>query len=156
MLKVAFTTEGIIRFSGVLDETFPVDYLLQQDPPLRLNLELVTAVNSIGVREFIKFMLRWGDKPIELHLISPAFVEAINVFGAMLGSPPDKKKVKSAVVEYICKNCDVSVLEPVRFENWRFYDEMDRIEIPDCGDCGEPLSTEEVPFETFLFLHADD
>lgn len=154
MLQISVKS-GVIRFAGVLDDTFPSEHLLRQARPLLLDFEAIDAINSVGVRQFILFVAKLRPGELELHNLSYAFVDALNSIASMLGQPPNAKFVKSILIDATCKTCDVIATQTLVFNDWDFYNEVGRIEPEHCESCGRLMDHDESPEDMLTFLRAE-
>ena len=96
---------GIFHLSGVLNEYASFDLLLQKPAPLKLNMRLVSRLNSIGIRNLLKFIGDWGPKPFEYLECPSEFIDQINMIPSLLGAKKTGKVV-SLFVPYACDKCD--------------------------------------------------
>jgi hypothetical protein len=106
--------EGIVFLSGVLNEYADFSPLLKNAPPLRLDMQDVSRLNSIGIRNLLKFLSEWGAKPFE-YLRSPSeFVDQVNMIPALLGAK-GQGRIRSLFVPYECIDCEAEedVLSPI-------------------------------------------
>ncbi len=55
--------DGVFHLAGILNEYADFSPLLPKPAPLRLNMKDVSRLNSIGVRNLLKFLAEWGAKP---------------------------------------------------------------------------------------------
>ncbi len=70
--------ESFFIVTGVLDEHVDYQALLLAPSPIRIRLGNVITVNSLGVRNFLRFIEACRDKDVELHECSLAFMDALN------------------------------------------------------------------------------
>ena len=106
--------DGFVHLSGVINEFADFNDLLKFDAPLKLNIKNVSRMNSIGIRNLLKFLNAWGDKPFEYHECPSEFVDQLNMIPALLGVG-GHGKVISLHVPYECEDCEheEETLEPV-------------------------------------------
>ncbi len=97
--------DGVFYLSGVMNEYADFSPLLPQAAPLRLNMKQVTRLNSIGIRNLLKFLADWGPKPFSYEECPSEFVDQLNMIPALLGVK-NHGKVVSLFVPYECLNCD--------------------------------------------------
>ncbi len=104
---------GVFHLSGVLNEYADFSPLLTQTAPLQLNMREVSRLNSIGVRNLLKFLADWGAKPFSYDQCPSEFIDQINMIPALLG-PKSQGVVKSLFAPYECNSCDFEdeVLSP--------------------------------------------
>jgi hypothetical protein len=96
---------GVFHLSGILNEYADFDALLAKAAPLKLNMRGVSRLNSIGIRNLLKFIGDWGAKPFEYIECPSEFVDQINMIPSLLGAKKTGKVV-SLFVPYACENCD--------------------------------------------------
>jgi hypothetical protein len=97
--------EGIAYLTGSIDEYSEYDSLLAMDAPLRLNLSKVGRINSIGVRNFLKFLNDWGSKDMSYIGCTVDFVDQLNMIPSLSGIN-GHIVVESALVPFECDDCD--------------------------------------------------
>lgn len=95
----------MFHVDGAIDEFFDYKQFDGIARPLKLDLARVKNCNSLGVREFLKFMRREAPAGIEFHRCSPAVMDMINSIPSTLGSPPRPEIVKSMTLAYRCGDC---------------------------------------------------
>ena len=144
--------KGVYHLSGRVDEYADFDAFKDAPSPLKLNLGKVTSINSIGVRKFLAFTLKWAPRTFEFYECTPEFIANINVIPQMLGSPPDSSQVKSFYVPFSCDTCK-------RVENLLLDRNDVKIEGKDvivppkhCAKCGNSLDLEVERHEYLAFL----
>ncbi len=96
---------GVYFVRGVLDEYADLSNLLTKPAPLRLNLQGLTRLNSIGVRNLLKFLANWGDKPLIYEHCTSEFIDQLSMIPALLGIKK-QGQVASLYVPYECTRCD--------------------------------------------------
>ena len=152
-LGVTFRREGsYIRVAGFFDEVADYSALLLQQPPLRLDLREVRAVNSHGLRKWIRFIRDFGQKSIEFYACPVPFIEAANMIPDVVSATGNMKRVKSVLTPMHCGNCHRNVQAIVKTD--------DVVVTPDgnveppavaCPKCGEAMRLEVDPDDHFLF-----
>ena len=95
----------VFFIKGVLDEYADLSPLLDKPAPLRLDLRGLTRLNSIGIRNMLKFLAGWGDKPLVYEHCTSEFIDQVSMIPALLGI---KKQgtIASLYVPYECNSCD--------------------------------------------------
>ena len=96
---------GVYHLSGVLNEYADLSPLLKAAEPLRLNMSQVSRLNSIGIRNFLKFLADWGPKGFVYEQAPSEFIDQINMIPALLGLK-HHGTVKSLFVPYECAKCE--------------------------------------------------
>ncbi len=97
--------DGVFHLSGILNEYADFSPLLPKSPPLRLNMKDVSRLNSIGVRNLLKFLADWGTKPFSYDQCPSEFIDQINMIPALLGTK-SHGEIMSLFVPYECLSCD--------------------------------------------------
>jgi hypothetical protein len=96
--------KGMYILAGDMNEFADFSQLLDADPPLRLNLRGVRRFNSVGIRNFLFFLGKWGDKDIEYHECPSGFIDQVNFIPEIVGSQ-GPAAIKSLFVPYACDVC---------------------------------------------------
>jgi hypothetical protein len=97
--------DGAFHLSGVLNEYADFSSLLGQREPLRLNMKAVSRLNSIGIRNLLKFLSDWGPRAFTYEECPSEFIDQVNMIPALLGSK-NNGKIESLFVPYECPACD--------------------------------------------------
>lgn len=97
--------DGVVHLSGVLNEYADFSGLTAKAEPLRLNMKEVSRLNSIGIRNLLKFLSDWGSKAFSYDQCPSEFIDQINMIPALLGTKAHGK-VLSLYVPYECSACD--------------------------------------------------
>jgi len=97
--------EGCYHLSGVLDEFANFDVLKLSSEPLRLNLSQVSKLNSIGIRNFLRFLSDWGAKELYYEHATSEFIDQVNMIPAMKGFAK-QARIMSFNVPWQCLSCD--------------------------------------------------
>ena len=156
-LGVTFRREGsMIRLAGYFDEVADYGPLLALQPPLRLDLREVRAVNSHGLRKWIRFIRDYGNQSLELHACPVPFIEAANMIPDVVSATGNMKRIKSVLTPFRCLNCRRSVLVIVETADVTVM-RGETVEVPDagCPKCGEAMQLEVDPDDHFLFWTCD-
>ena len=141
-----------IRVGGYLDEVADCGPLLLVKPPLRLNLRDLKAVNSHGLRTWIRFIRDYGTQALELHECPPPFIDACNMVPDVVSATGNMKRVKSALTPFQCRNCRRRLL--VIVETAELVVGRDGSVVPPeagCPRCGEAMALEVDADDHFLF-----
>ncbi|OYZ20334.1 MAG: hypothetical protein B7Y39_10955 [Bdellovibrio sp. 28-41-41] len=87
-----------IIFSGQIDETFPPElHKIEFGQTLSIDLQNVTAINSLGIREWIKFIGHIGTINLEIFNCPKLFIDQVNMVQGFIPSP---YSIKSFYVPY--------------------------------------------------------
>src|SRR4051794_8250490 len=97
--------DGVCFLDGVLNEYADFGKLAKKAEPLRLNIRKVSRLNSIGIRNLLKFLSEWGPKAFTYEDCPSEFIDQINMIPALLGTQR-QCKVVSMFVPYECNSCD--------------------------------------------------
>ena len=129
---------GQIFLAGVIDENADFSELLQEQAPLSIDFSGVERINSIGIRSWMMFMTRWGDKPLN-YLECPVIIaDQLAVTPALRGIKKRASVIMSAYVAFDCSNCRHQ-------EDFRVaYDQVQPhlkpgVANPKCSACGLPM-----------------
>ena len=141
--------DGAFHVSGVLNEYADFGPLLEQPEPLQLNMRQVTRLNSIGVRNLLKFLADWGPKAFSYDQCPSKFIDQINMIPALLGVK-NHGTVKSLFVPYECNNCDheEEVLAPV--DDYCAFAKGQQAPKRQCPKCASPMNVLTDSFFVFL------
>lgn len=86
------------KISGCIDETLSdFSKLFSDQPILLINLDEVTAINSLGIREWIKLMRTLSAAKIRLTRCPKLFIDQVNIVKGML---PENSQIDSFYVPY--------------------------------------------------------
>jgi hypothetical protein len=141
--------DGVTHLSGVLNEFADLSALLKSAAPLRLNMRHVTRLNSIGVRNLLKFLSEWGDRAFYYEECPSEFIDQINMIPALLGNA-GRGQVKSLFVPYECAECDAEEEVLADAEAYREPARQGRLPTRTCGKCGGKMSVLTDAFFVFL------
>jgi ribosomal protein S27E len=97
--------DGVFHLAGVLNEYADLSPLLKEREPLLLNMAQVSRLNSIGIRNLLKFLSDWGPKRFTYEACPSEFVDQINMIPALLGTKGNGA-IKSLFVPYECESCE--------------------------------------------------
>jgi hypothetical protein len=97
--------DGKFFISGIINEYAEFDSLLGKNAPLHLNIKDVSRLNSIGIRNMLKFLNGWGEKGLVYHECPSEFVDQVNMIPALLGTK-GHGRIESLHVPYECDECD--------------------------------------------------
>jgi hypothetical protein len=97
--------DGCYHLSGVLNEFATFDALKMASEPLRLNLSQLAKMNSIGIRNFLRFLSEWGSKEIYYEHATSEFIDQVNMIPSMKGAA-NQAKILSFNVPWQCLSCD--------------------------------------------------
>ena len=130
---------GQVFLAGVIDENADFSQLLQEQAPLSIDFSKVERINSIGIRSWMMFMTRWGDKPLNYHECPVIIADQLAVTPALRGIKKRAAMIMSAYMSFDCSKCrhqeDILVT----------YDQVQPqlkpgVADPKCPDCGSTMS----------------
>jgi anti-anti-sigma regulatory factor len=152
-LRVEVSTDAghaCLRFAGEIDESSKFgDLAGQVTPPVVIDLGEVTFINSIGVRDWVRFLRTLTARgPVRLRRCSEAMVLQFN----MVTEASALTEIESFQAPYVCAACGAE--EPVELTVARHLPEGRGSRLPEfpCSECGGALRFGEVPERYLLFL----
>jgi len=95
---------GVHFLSGELNEYSDFEGMKNATPPLILNMKGVERLNSIGIRNLLKFLNNWGSQPFVYQECRAEFIDQINMIPALLGVK-NVGKVETLFAPFECDNC---------------------------------------------------
>lgn len=142
--------DGVFHLSGVLNEYADFSPLLAKPEPLKINLRQLSRLNSIGIRNLLKFLSDWGPKAFVFDQCPSEFVDQINMIPALLGTK-NHGKVDTLFVPYECPNCDHEEEILAKAEDYRAAAKAGG-ELPTrtCSKCGNQMTVLMDSFFVFL------
>lgn len=109
-LRIESRKEGAemrAALAGALDEETSLSGLSAQDcADMTVDLEGLTAINSIGIREWIRWVKGLGAVKLRVRACPRVFVDQINMVAGML---PEGAIVESFYVPYHCEEQDAEI-----------------------------------------------
>src|ERR1700744_1223282 len=119
MVKIEMgpSDDGSFRasFVGKIDEKFDGQPILDAVKPgqrVRLRLDGVRGISSLGVRALESFMQRLGDREVVLEDISAAVANQVTMIPNLLG----KATVTSAKLPFVCPSCGTEEARSVPYQ----------------------------------------
>lgn len=119
-----------VALVGKIDEKFdwaPILAALPAATPLRLKLDGVRGISSLGVRAFESFMEQLGGREVVLEEISAAVANQVTMIPNLLG----QAKVSSAKLPFICPRCGTEEARSVPYVA-----DAATTHAPSCSSCG--------------------
>lgn len=144
--------DGRHVLEGAFDEFSDLSPLLSAKSPLKLDLKLLQAVSSIGVRKWLQFLKDWGDKTLELYGCAPPFVSILNAFPPALGEGEKVENVKSVMVPFSCEPCNQYLETEVTMRTVKMTPQGIVLPTVSCPGCGSEARLVTDPDEYFVFL----
>lgn len=139
--------DGVFFLSGVIGENADFTELMSADTPLRLNLKGIEGVNSVGIRNLLKFLNYWGERPLIYQECPSDFIDQINMIPAILGAET-QAEVESFVIPYACDECGHEAESPGTTEEVK--NEMESSGSEPTQTCPECNSEMYVIFDSFF------
>jgi hypothetical protein len=94
--------------SGVIDEEADFSLILKEPQPANLDFSGIERVNSIGLRSWMHFMSKWGDKPLNYLNCPVSIGDHLATLPALGGIPKRVAVALSAMIPYDCLKCNHS------------------------------------------------
>ncbi len=153
-VDIAFNTDQAdqpVALSGQIDENATlVDLVGQLSSPVTFDLGLVSFINSMGVREWIRLLRALEAKQIEVRLArcSEAMVHQINMIVDALGHA----QVASFFAPYACNSCGFETSLVVDVDAHK--EQLQELRAPDlpCPQCEEPMQFSEIAERYLAFF----
>jgi hypothetical protein len=120
---------------------------------LKLDLQGLIGLSSLGTGAFIRFISGLKDAPIELHECPRFLVEMVNVMPHMVGGKAYGHRVHSCYLPCRCKQCETSVDALIKTKDVRYVDTAIELPVLRCHQCRQPLEPTVDLLEYFLFLY---
>lgn len=141
----------VVTMRGQIDEQARmVDLIESFGARVNLDLESVSFINSVGVREWIRMMRELKSRGIEVRVsrCSEAMVHQMNMIVEAKGNA----EVDSFFAPYLCDHCgfEGSMCLEVA-PNVELFRDM-QAPLLDCPECKEPMELNELNERYFLFL----
>ncbi len=146
-----FGAENRVNLVGQVDERTQLDDLAKKlDRVVVMDLEKVSFINSVGVREWIRMLRSLEERGVELRMkrCSEAMVHQMN----MIVEAKGRAQVESFFAPYLCEDCgyEGSMCLDVA-ESLPLFRKMDAPTLP-CPECNGTMEFNEIPERYFLFL----
>jgi hypothetical protein len=148
------TADGVQHLVGVLDERVKLALVVVVPPdgPLKLNLQGIRAVNSLGLRGMMDFMAKLEGREVELHEVSAPFVEAVNTLPEIVGGQEHVDRIKSLMLPLTCFESHAT-LAKVAVADLEVAHGVVTLPRQACRRCGQPLVLENgMQAEDYLFF----
>lgn len=154
MSKLQFSTaqengKTVLNLNGQIDESFPQDlHNLKPGAEMIINLDQVKMINSLGIREWIKFMASVAAAKIEFVKCPKIFIDQVNMVQGFITS---NCKITSFYVPYFNEdsNAEKNVLYSMGKE---FGDGFLNVAGSVKGEDGSELDLDVVEQKYFKFL----
>jgi hypothetical protein len=147
--------DGIHYFEGAIDEHVVLkDFAEASDQIIRWNLRGITMINSLGIRQMVRFIKELGPKSIEFYDCPTPFLEAASIIPSMVGGAGREHRVKSIYLPMQCTDFhQFNASVPVKDIS---FDGGIGMPIFDCPTCKMPLDPNlEHELEDLLFFLCD-
>lgn len=103
--------------SGVIDENSDFSPILLPPWPTNIDFSGVQRVNSIGLRTWMLFLTKWGDKPLNYLNCTTSISDQLVMVPALFGIPKKVVKVLSAMISYDCPKCKHAEDLMIKYDN---------------------------------------
>lgn len=135
-----------VQLSGEFTESSNFGPLLSElaAPEVVLDLERITRINSVGLKEWLGFItaLKRMGKALVLERCSVPVVAQLNMVSNFSGGA----EVRTVLAPYLCPSCEHSQQRPVVVASAS----VDELEAPvGCPSCGAQMEFDDLP-ELFL------
>jgi hypothetical protein len=129
---------GTVYLIGPLNEYGDLSSILSKPAPLTLNLRSITRINSIGIRNFLKFLSGWGDKPLRYEDCTVEFIDQVNMIPSLLGIK-QHADISSLEIPYECTGCDLEDVTLTSYSDAVNYLKSETFPKPTCQSCGSVM-----------------
>ena len=149
--EIIWENDKSLKISGTIDENFVFDDTVAKfGSEVTIDLRGVERINSCGVREWIKAILK-SEAKISFINCSSVIVSQFSMIPEFLGR---YGVVKSFETQFVCDNCgfeDAKILEVGKDiqPGLELYEDGPEIE---CSECGETMECDHNPELYFSFL----
>ena len=92
--------------SGVIDEESDFTPLLEAPFCKSIDFSGVERINSIGIRSWMLFLTKWGDKSLNYMNCTTSISDQLATIPALSGISKRVAVVLSAMISYDCPKCD--------------------------------------------------
>jgi hypothetical protein len=119
--------------SGKIDEKFDGKDILSRVQPkqrVRLKLDGIRSISSLGVRALEQFMAALGDREVVLEDISAAVANQFTMIPNLLG----RATVTSAKLPFVCPGCGAEEARSVPYVK-----DAATAHAPACSQCGHKM-----------------
>ena len=148
---------GIYYLSGRLDESADFSPIAAASPdPIRLDFEHVDFVNSIGIRNLLRFLMSAGDVGVEYTGLPPSFVSNVNVIPQLLGNRLDPFAVKTFFLPYCCESCRTNFSHLLRMRDVSADGKTLKVPDLECPKCKSVAEVDADIHEYLGFVVDDD
>ena len=140
--------DGFYKLVGSLDEKSDLSALFNlNENPIRIDLEFLRNVNSLGLQKLTAAIETWGDIPFEYHHCTFKFANQIDMLKDLLGR---NGKVVSLILPFGCEVCDRVKEIVVKTSDLQKFQGANISIKSNCPNCGG--DTEHTPMEDFDFV----
>ena len=143
---------GAFHVEGSIDEGADFAAIVAStERPVRLFMRDVETITSFGTRAFRELVTAIGPEGVEIHECPDCIVHSLNMSPNLLGLG-GPERVRSVMVPYRCRVCNITTDRVVRFEHVRVAPTGVTIRTQRCESCHEVLRAEVEPGEFLLFI----
>ena len=134
-IEIGKSDDGALAASlvGKIDEKFDGREILARVQPgqrVRLKLDGIRSISSLGVRALEQFMAALGDRDVVLEDISAAVANQFTMIPNLLG----RATVESARLPFVCPSCGAEEARSVPYRR-----DATTTHAPACSQCGHKM-----------------
>lgn len=155
-VKVLGGTYQMFLEGPISEKTALYDYNIKNATELILDLEKVTFINSIGVKNWINWTMRIPDKA-SITLVKCPFV-IVNQVNIVHGFLPHRARIESFFAPFICESCSTEKIEMlVKDQHYTYATSATpaSVNLPElkCPKCGEMMGPDFMEKKVFSMLN---
>lgn len=149
-LRIETSAPGVLALSGVIDEHARLHEVVASENRLVLDLGKITFINSLGVRDWIRFLTKAARDQVSLDLVRVAepLVQQFN----MIVATRTGASVRSFFAPFACDACGLEASICIEVEpNLPALRALQPPQIS-CPTCQAPMAFNDFPERYFSFL----
>ncbi|WP_413560380.1 hypothetical protein [Bdellovibrio sp. HCB209] len=155
-VKVQGSSYEMFLEGPISEKTALYDYNIKNATELILNLEKVTFINSIGVKNWINWTLKIPSQAT-ITLIKCPFV-IVNQVNIVHGFLPNRARVQSFFAPFICESCStekIELLEQNKHYTYADFANPATVTLPEltCPKCSEIMAPDFMEKKVFSMLN---
>lgn len=141
----------VVTMAGTIDENSDQGFkslLSVRNGKVNLDLNGITAINSIGVRTWVNFMQNFRQThEITLQNCPPDIIMQINMIPSFLGIGT----VESFLAPFFCANCKTTFHKSFLVSD-TYNKLLEELNVQACQTCGSECECEEIPSDYLRFM----
>jgi len=154
-VKVTGTKHELFLEGPISEKTTIYDYNLKNATEVVLDMQKVTFINSIGVKNWILWTMRVPDVA-SITLLNCPFV-IVNQASMVQGFLPVRARIHSFYAPFVCPDCGAEHVEKLFMGKHYHYVGSEKgrsIELPiiNCPKCKAEMEADFIEAKTFAFL----